>query len=295
MADRYLLESGAPDGYLLEDGSGVLLLDDILDTPLTVTAASFDIDGQTVGGEAISSLDPATFDIDGQSITLTLGTPLAVTAAAFDIDGQDVTLTVTANWLIDVTAAAIQPAAQTVAFAWTLAVDSAAIQPAGQDIILTLTVDGAITLAVDAAAFQLDGQAIDLTLTSDAQPEEETQQTPAGRKKRRYIVEIDGREFTLDSLQAAQDLLDRAAQLARVEADRKAEIAVSDAMPQARRIGKAETIRLELPTLKGPKELSDSLNAIRQIYQDAAQAAELRILLELDAERDDEEALLLSL
>jgi hypothetical protein len=27
MADRYLLESGSPDGYLLEDGSGVLLLD----------------------------------------------------------------------------------------------------------------------------------------------------------------------------------------------------------------------------------------------------------------------------
>jgi len=27
MADRYLLESGSPDGYLLEDGSGVYLLD----------------------------------------------------------------------------------------------------------------------------------------------------------------------------------------------------------------------------------------------------------------------------
>lgn len=27
MADRYLLESGAPDGYLLEDSSGVLLLE----------------------------------------------------------------------------------------------------------------------------------------------------------------------------------------------------------------------------------------------------------------------------
>ena len=27
MADRYLLESGAPDGYLLEDGTGVLILD----------------------------------------------------------------------------------------------------------------------------------------------------------------------------------------------------------------------------------------------------------------------------
>lgn len=29
MADRYLLESGAPDGYLLEDGSGVLLLEEL--------------------------------------------------------------------------------------------------------------------------------------------------------------------------------------------------------------------------------------------------------------------------
>lgn len=27
MADRYVLESGAPDGYLLEDGSGVLILE----------------------------------------------------------------------------------------------------------------------------------------------------------------------------------------------------------------------------------------------------------------------------
>jgi len=34
--DRYLLESGAPDGYLLEDGSGVLLIefaDPVTDVP----------------------------------------------------------------------------------------------------------------------------------------------------------------------------------------------------------------------------------------------------------------------
>lgn len=36
MADRYLLESGAPDGYLLEDGSGVLLLE----VPLPFVQAS---------------------------------------------------------------------------------------------------------------------------------------------------------------------------------------------------------------------------------------------------------------
>lgn len=29
MADRYLLESSAVDGYLLEDGSGVLLLETV--------------------------------------------------------------------------------------------------------------------------------------------------------------------------------------------------------------------------------------------------------------------------
>lgn len=35
MADRYLLESGAPDGYLLEDGTGVLLLEDATALPGT--------------------------------------------------------------------------------------------------------------------------------------------------------------------------------------------------------------------------------------------------------------------
>lgn len=32
MADRYLLESSAIDGYLLEDGSGVLLLESQAET-----------------------------------------------------------------------------------------------------------------------------------------------------------------------------------------------------------------------------------------------------------------------
>ncbi len=32
MADRYLLESGSPDGYLLEDGTGVLVLEDAVVT-----------------------------------------------------------------------------------------------------------------------------------------------------------------------------------------------------------------------------------------------------------------------
>ena len=39
MADRILLESGAPDGYLLEDGTGVLL-DEIQITLVTPTTLS---------------------------------------------------------------------------------------------------------------------------------------------------------------------------------------------------------------------------------------------------------------
>lgn len=36
MADRYLLESGTPDGYLLEDGSGVLILEEIIVTDVFI-------------------------------------------------------------------------------------------------------------------------------------------------------------------------------------------------------------------------------------------------------------------
>jgi hypothetical protein len=31
MADRYLLESGSPDGYTLEEGGGVLILEFVTD------------------------------------------------------------------------------------------------------------------------------------------------------------------------------------------------------------------------------------------------------------------------
>ena len=46
MADRYLLESSLIDGYLLEDGAGVLLLESIDGTgALTTSAASLSGNG----------------------------------------------------------------------------------------------------------------------------------------------------------------------------------------------------------------------------------------------------------
>ena len=38
MADRYLLESGAPDGYTLEEGGGVLILE-FVEAPTNVPNA----------------------------------------------------------------------------------------------------------------------------------------------------------------------------------------------------------------------------------------------------------------
>ncbi|HET9667355.1 MAG TPA: hypothetical protein VFP09_11380 [Desertimonas sp.] len=52
MADRYLLESGSPDGYLLEDGTGVLLLGDAFVEHLTT--ASNDVDATSFTTASIS-------------------------------------------------------------------------------------------------------------------------------------------------------------------------------------------------------------------------------------------------
>ncbi len=65
MADRYLLESGAPDGYQLEDGSGVLLLE-----PSTVI---MEADGSSAGvGASV---------IAGVALWLVLSTAAGVGAA----------------------------------------------------------------------------------------------------------------------------------------------------------------------------------------------------------------------
>lgn len=61
MADRYLLESGAPDGYLLEDGTGVLLLDappvalDGTSTGTSTTTGSLDVQHPLAGSSAGTS------------------------------------------------------------------------------------------------------------------------------------------------------------------------------------------------------------------------------------------------
>lgn len=43
MADRYLLESGSPNGYLMEDGGGVLILE--FTVAPTITGGTFTLMG----------------------------------------------------------------------------------------------------------------------------------------------------------------------------------------------------------------------------------------------------------
>lgn len=61
MADRYLLESGAPDGYLLEDGSGVLSLE----STVTVHQGNVSFSGAGTFAAAAAAQLAATWSVTG--------------------------------------------------------------------------------------------------------------------------------------------------------------------------------------------------------------------------------------
>ncbi len=131
------------------------------------------------------------------------------------------------------------------------------------------------------------------------EPEPEVVATGAGRKRKhsKVLVEIDGREFWVDSLSEAIALLAKAEKLALVQAERQIEQKVQEALPKAILVGKAEPVRFKEPWFAGSPELRDELNRaqvkIRKIYKDAAIAAELRILMALEEEQSDEEVVIL--
>ena len=131
------------------------------------------------------------------------------------------------------------------------------------------------------------------------EPAAESAVVPAGRKTRRrkYVVEIDGQDFEVESEQQAYALLDRAKALAKKAAEAKAAEVIAKVTPRAIRTRKSNRITLKPPVIEGPGELSaEILKAraeIKQIYADAAIVAELQLLLMLQQLNDDEEALLL--
>jgi hypothetical protein len=127
--------------------------------------------------------------------------------------------------------------------------------------------------------------------------------TPAGRsrRKRRYYVEIDGQAFFARSQAEALEILETARLLAERAAQSRADSLVEHAAPKAIRAGVVRKVAIKAPTVFVSDELRDAAietqRAIEQLYRDASVAAELRLLLALqaaqEAEQDEEDVLLL--
>ncbi len=124
--------------------------------------------------------------------------------------------------------------------------------------------------------------------TQDAVPEPEpTGPTPAGRSRRkRYFVQIDGRDFEVASAQEAVQVLRKAAALAEVAAEKQA--AEVKTKPQA----KVKPVRLAVPEVRtnAPVDITPYARAIEKAYRNAQVAAELRLLLDAQMREDDEMA-----
>lgn len=121
-------------------------------------------------------------------------------------------------------------------------------------------------------------------------------QTPAGRgggrkRKRRYFVEIDDETFFVESAEEAVALLAQASALAKQAAETAAAAIVEARIPQARSLGKVKPVEIA-PRIKTDvpetPELARAKSAIQRIYEEAAQRAELQLLLERQAADEDE-------
>lgn len=124
-------------------------------------------------------------------------------------------------------------------------------------------------------------------------PEEPTV-TPAGRKKRRAYVEIDGQQFEVTGPDHAKALLDRAREMAQSHARELA----AKTVPASRKVGK-KPVALPTPRITSPdpelrEVIREARQAINTVYRQAAIDTELAVLMARKlAEEDEEEALLL--
>jgi hypothetical protein len=118
--------------------------------------------------------------------------------------------------------------------------------------------------------------------------------TPAGRKKRRYVVEIDGQQFQVDSPSHAVALLERAKELARVHAEELA----AKAVPTSRKVGK-RPVAIPTPRITSPDPelrhvVREARKSFNDLYRETAIEVELAYLMARKlADEDEEEALLL--
>jgi hypothetical protein len=121
--------------------------------------------------------------------------------------------------------------------------------------------------------------------------------SPAKRKRRRYLVEIDGREFEVESIEQARAILDRAKELARQVAEEKAERIVVERIDSKPPRGKPIHIPVPQITTEDVElqpVVQQARKALIKIYRDAMIEAELRLRLAREQlEEDDEDIVML--
>ena len=114
------------------------------------------------------------------------------------------------------------------------------------------------------------------------------------RRKKRYVVEIDGQDFPVSSPEEAQTLLQAAKEALQEQIAEPVKKAKKGKLP-------VNKPRIRVTGMPGPEltEIVQAIAGIRdeigEMYRDAARTAEIAYLIGVKKKRDDEEALLLLL
>lgn len=171
MADRYLLESGAPDGYLLEDGSGVLLLE-VVAHVLNAEAGSYSVTGASADLELgrLVTAEGGSYSLSGTAADLELGLKVAADSGSYAISGTAAGLLTTS--LLDAGAGSYAVSGTDVSLELGRAViaDAGSYVVTGQDATLIYAGLTHYTITADAGAYGVTGSAVGLAVGSAVQP-----------------------------------------------------------------------------------------------------------------------------
>lgn len=117
----------------------------------------------------------------------------------------------------------------------------------------------------------------------------------SNKRRRRYVVEIDGQSFEVRSQSEAIELLQRARAIAERQAEQRAEVAEQNVARIARRTGVVPQLKVKTPEIVASPELDVGplIEDIQRLYKKAGEIAELRLLLMKQLNDEDEELLLL--
>jgi hypothetical protein len=113
------------------------------------------------------------------------------------------------------------------------------------------------------------------------------------RRKQRLYVEIDNQYFPVQSFQEAEQLLLRARALAESQSEKQAERATKLLKKKIQ----VPKVQLAVPQIEvSPElrvELAPLINDIERLYRQASEVAELRLLMALAQEQDEEDVFIL--